>query len=206
MIAQLFFKIKVYFNYRLKAVNAHGLHSPFLFDFYNEVIAAKKEFYFFKQFRIVLSAYTKFISEPDALFLYRWVTFYKPNSVFVASENFPASLALAVPSSQKSLSVSSLCHFSNQELNFFEGIGVSLIKGRLAELIYLEEIDAFTKDIILNYKCVIIRKPHQNELKDNIWKELCSLKDISISIDLFQFGILLNDKKISKQHFIVKMR
>ena len=206
MIAQLFFKIKVYFNYRLKAVNAHGLHSPFLFDFYNEVIAAKKEFYFFKQFRGLLSAYTKLISEADALFLYRWVAFYKPNSVFVASENFPASLALAIPSNQKSLSVSSLHQFSNQELNVFEGLGVSLSEGHLTDLIYLEEIDAFTKNIILNYKCVIIRKPHQNELKDNIWKELCSLKDISISIDLFQFGILLFDKKISKQHFVVKMR
>ena len=206
MIAHLFFKIKVYFNYRLKAVNAHGLHSPFLYDFYNEVIAAKKEFYFFKQFRGLLSAYTKFISEVDALFLYRWVAFYKPNSVFVASENFPASLALAVPSNKKSLSVSSLCHFSNQELNIFEGVGISLSEGHHADLIYLEEIDAFTKDIILNYKCVIIKKPHQNELKDVIWKELCSLKDISISIDLFQFGILLVDKKISKQHFVVKMR
>ena len=206
MIAHLFFKIKVYFNYRLKAVNAYGLHSPFLFDFYNEVIAAKKEFYFFKQFRRLLSAYTKFISEADALFLFRWVAFYKPNSVFVASENFPASLALAIPSNQKSLSVSSLHQFSPQELNIFEGVGVSLSEGHLAELIYLEEIDAFTKDIILNYKCVIIRKPHQNELKDNIWMELCSLKDISISIDLFQFGILLFDKKISKQHFVVKMR
>ena len=120
MIAHLFFKIKTYLNYHLRAVNAHGLHSPFLFDFYNEVIAAKKEFYFFKQFRGLLSAYTKLISEADALFLYRWVAFYKPNSVFVASENFPASLALAVPSNQKILSVSSLCHFSNQELNIFE--------------------------------------------------------------------------------------
>ncbi|GIR12775.1 MAG: hypothetical protein CM15mP23_13500 [Cryomorphaceae bacterium] len=206
MIAHLFLKLRSYFNYRLKAVNAHGLHSPFLFDFYNEVIAAKKEFYFFKQFRRLLSAYTKFISEADALFLFRWVAFYKPNSVFVASENFPASLALAIPSNQKSLSVSSLHQFSTQELNIFEGVGVSLSEGHLAELIYLEEIDAFTKDIILNYKCVIIRKPHQNELKDNIWMELCSLKDISISIDLFQFGILLFDKKISKQHFVVKMR
>ena len=206
MIAHLFFKIKTYLNYHLRAVNAHGLHSPFLFDFYNEVIAAKKEFYFFKQFRGILSAYTKFISEVDAVFLYRWVAFYKPNSVFVASENFPASLALAVPSNQKSLSVSSLCHFSNQELNVFEGVGVSLSEGHHADLIYLEEIDASTKDIILNYKCVIIRKPHQNELKDRIWKELCFLKDISISIDLFQFGILLVDKKISKQHFVVKMR
>ena len=206
MIAHFFFKIKTYLNYHLRAVNAHGLHSPFLFDFYNEVIAAKKEFYFFNQFRGILSVYTKFISEVDALFLYRWVAFYKPNSVFVASENFPASLALAVPSNQKILSVSSLCHFSNQELNIFEGLGVSLSEDYHADLIYLEEIDASSKDIILNYKCVIIKKPHQIELKDNIWKDLCSLKDISISIDLFQFGILLVDKKISKQHFTVKMR
>ena len=205
MIAHLFFKIKIYLNYHLRAVNAHSLHSPFLFDFYNEVIVGKKEFYFFKQFRRILSAYTKFISEVDALFLYRWVAFYKPNSVFVASENFPASLALAVPSNQKILSVSSLCYFSNQELNIFEGLGVSLSKDYHADLIYLEEIDASTKDIILNYRCVIIKKPHQNEPKNDIWKELCSLKDISISIDLFQFGILLVDKKISKQHFVVKM-
>ena len=46
MIAHFFFKIKTYLNYHLRAVNAHGLHSPFLFDFYNEVIAVKKEIYF----------------------------------------------------------------------------------------------------------------------------------------------------------------
>ena len=89
--------------------------------------------------------------------------------------------------SSVSLSVSSVCHFSNQELNIFEGVGISLSEGHHADLIYLEEIDAFTKDIILNYKCVIIKKPHQNELKDRIWKELCSLKDISISIIIFAF-------------------
>lgn len=205
MIAHLFFQIKTYLNYHLRAVNAHSLHSPFLFDFYNEVIAAKKEFYFFKQFRGILSAYAKFISEVDALFLYRWVAFYKPNSVYVASENFPASLALAVPSNQKSLSVPSLSHFSNKELNIFEVQGVLLSEGHYADLIYLEEIDAFTKDVILNYTCVVIKNPHQNRLKDGIWKELCSLKEVSVSIDLFQFGILLVDKKMSKQHFIVKM-
>ena len=63
--------------------------------------------------------------------------------------------------------------FSNQELNIFEGLGVSLSEDYHADLIYLEEIDASTKDIILNYKCVIIKKPHQNEPKNDIWKELC---------------------------------
>ena len=96
MIAHLFFKIKTYLNYHSRAVNAHGLHSPFLFEFYNEVILAKKEFYFFKQFRILLSEYPMFISEVDALFLYRWVAFYKPHSVFVAPLNFPVSLHIIV--------------------------------------------------------------------------------------------------------------
>ena len=205
MIAHLFFKIKAFLNYRLKAVNAHGLHSPFLFDFYNEVISPKKEFYFFKRLRKLLPVYNKFISENNALFLYRWVVFYKPKSVFVAPVNFPASVALAVPSGQKTLLVSSILDFTNEELEVFESEGVSVREDHGADIIYLEEIDTFSKDVILNYKCVIIQKPHQNEAKDIIWKEMCSLKDISISIDLFQFGILLIDKNQAKQHFIVKM-
>lgn len=30
--------IQSYFKYRLRSVNAHGLHSPFVFQFYNEVV------------------------------------------------------------------------------------------------------------------------------------------------------------------------
>ena len=90
MIAHFFFKIKTYLNYHLRAVNDHGLHSPFLFDFYNEVIAAKKSFIFLSNSGNTFCIHEVYF-EADALFLYRWVAFYKPNSVFVASENFPAS-------------------------------------------------------------------------------------------------------------------
>ena len=34
--------IKAYFQYRKKRVNAHGLHSPFAFEFYNEIIKKRK--------------------------------------------------------------------------------------------------------------------------------------------------------------------
>ena len=37
-----------YFSYRLKAKNEHSLHSPFLFDFYTEVIKLKKQYYAFE--------------------------------------------------------------------------------------------------------------------------------------------------------------
>jgi len=205
MIAHLFYTIKTYLNYRIKAVNAHGLHSPFLFDFYNEVISPKKEFYFFKRFRKLLPAYAKFISENNALFLYRWGVFYKPKSVFVVPLNFPAALALSVSSSEKNLSGSSIHDFSSQELSVLESEGISVREDHRSDLIYVDEIDTFSKDIISNYKCIIIQNPHYNKAKDVFWKELCSLKEISISIDLFQFGILLIDKNKPKQHFIIKM-
>jgi len=33
-----YFRLKTWMSYRIKAKNAHGIHSPFLFDFYNKVI------------------------------------------------------------------------------------------------------------------------------------------------------------------------
>ncbi|MFT4877448.1 MAG: hypothetical protein ACI8XY_000405, partial [bacterium] len=66
---EIVFRIVAYLSYKYKAVNAHGLHSPFLFDFYNEVISPQKEFYFFRRFREILSQYKKCISTENALFL-----------------------------------------------------------------------------------------------------------------------------------------
>lgn len=37
----IFFRISEYLHYRWKAKNAHGVHSPFVFSFYNEVLRRK---------------------------------------------------------------------------------------------------------------------------------------------------------------------
>jgi len=42
-------------------------------------------------------------------------------------------------------------------------------------------------------------------VKQTIWNKFCLSKEVSISIDLFRFGILLFDKNQAKQHFIVHM-
>ena len=205
MLAHLLFKIRVYISYCLNALDAHGLHSPFLFDFYNDVIIAKKEFYFFKNFRALISKSSKRTPEANALFLYRWTVFYRPNSVFVPNGNFTASLALSVPSANKLLSVSSIQCFSEYEMHIFNELGVSITEANDADLIYLDDIGLHTLEEISKYNCVIISKPHENKEKDAIWTDLCALKPVSISIDLFQFGILLLHKKQDKQHFVVKM-
>ncbi len=204
MIQKLFFRIISYINYRCKAVNAHGLHSPFLFDFYNEVIDAKKEYYYFKRFRAVLPQYKQFISEGNALFLYRWASFYKPDSVMVKEPNLPVVLALSIPSSHKSISVDSLDNYSEEEKKILSSEGILIQENIPAEMIYCMELNEQSKALFCDYRCVIIQKPHQNKVKEEFWNKLCTSKEVSISIDLFQFGILLFDKNQAKQHFVVK--
>lgn len=206
MLAHLLFQIRVYITYHWKAKNAHGLHSPFLFDLYNEVISSQKEYYFFKQFRELISPYSALISERNAVFLYRWAAFYQPHSVCIPSASFPVSLALSVPSCQKELSVLSLQLFSEYERGIFKQLDISVLENQKTDLIYLDEIDAHTAAEISDYKCVIIYKPHDDKDKDCVWRDLCRLNMVSISIDLFQFGILLLNKNQAKQHFVVKMR
>lgn len=201
----LLFKISSYIKYRWKAVNAHGLHSPFLFDFYNEVIAPKKEFYFFKRFRAILNSKSSLISEKNLLFLYRWIAFYKPKTVGLLFADFTVALALSEPCVDKRLSVHSKADYSEVELNIFNELGIVLSEGHDAELIYLNEIDVETIDVVSRSQCVIIQKPHHSKEKEQIWNNLCSSNEVSISIDLFQFGILLTARNQAKQHFIVKM-
>tara|TARA_B110000438_G_scaffold298580_1_gene347077 strand:+ start:23 stop:643 length:621 start_codon:yes stop_codon:yes gene_type:complete len=205
MIQKVLFNIKSYLSYRWSAVNAHGLHSPFLFDFYNEVISAQKEFYFFKRFRAILPAYSKGISERDALFLYRWAAFYKTDSVLLQEPNFPVALALSIPSSLKSLSVNSLDDYSDKEQNVLSSEGVLIQECIATTMFYCQTLTEQLISSFQDYECVIMQNPHQNKVKEEFWNKLCASKEVSISIDLFQFGILLFDKNQAKQHFVVKM-
>ncbi len=205
MVADFLFQIKTYLIYRYKSVNAHGLHSPFLFDFYNEVISPQKEFYFFKRFRPLLTKYKKSISTENALFLFRWAAFYKPNSVCLRNANFPVALALAIPSKTKDLSVEKLRDYSETELSILSSLGILVQENLHSDLCYYDKIDAEIFNELHNSKCLIISKPHASKSKHNLWVTLCDSKSVSISIDLYQFGILLIDKNQAKQHFVVKL-
>lgn len=199
------FKIKSYVTYRRRAVNAHGLHSPFLFDFYNEVIHSKKEFYFFKDFRRLLLNYKKQLSQEDALFLFRWSAFYKPNSVRLQEFHLPTALALTIPSKLKQLSVSKPFNFSVSEKEILAREGLTLVTNAKADLLYGSAIDEESLASFLSYNCVVLKNPHESIAKQTIWNKFCLSKEVTISIDLFRFGILLFDKNQAKQHFIVRM-
>lgn len=197
------FKFKAYIKYRFKARNAHGLHSPFLFDFYNEVIAANKEFYLFKRLRALAKAQKDASSLEGLFFLFRWVAFYKPSKVKLQTNNFLSTIALASPSMNKI--VCNKPGYEKAELMVLDDLGISFEDETESPLIYLDDVMSFAIASVRDYSCLIIKCPHENERVEKKWKELLKLKDVTISIDVFHFGILLVDKNQAKQHFVVRM-
>ena len=201
----LFFKITSFFRHWYYSCGAHDFHSPFIFDFFNEVILAKKEFYAFPLFEDILLHKKYFISLDRVFFLYRLTHFFRPRTVYVDSPNFPVSLALSLPSLSRELQFPSEIYFSNYERGLFESNNVKWSEGTRADLGYFSCIDHSLKVKLALFTCILIESPHQNRSKEIIWNDLCEDPRVSISIDLFKFGILLMNRNQAKEHFVVKM-
>lgn len=196
-------QFKAYINYLSKAKNEHGLHSPFLFDFYNEVISSKKEFYLFDRLKALVKSHYSTLSQKELFFLFRWVAFYKPEKVKLQRNNFLTAIVLGYPCLTKT--VCNHAHFSNAELLVLSDLGLSFEVEGLATLLYVDDLENFDEVGTTNYSCLIIKSPHENERIEKKWKQLLKLKDVTISIDVFHFGILLVDRNQAKQHFVVRM-
>lgn len=201
----ILFRIKSYINYLFKATNAHGLHSPFMFDFYNEVIGAKKEFYLFKRLRILYHTTQSRYTLQQLFFLFRWVNFYKIKSVEIEHHEFLAVLTLGFPSLSKVVHITGgQTAFSKEQYSILSELGMVFQPISNADFLLIDKLDQLKERQIKDYKCIIISNPYRNKEKAKLWLRLTKLKDVTISIDVFQFGILLVDKNQAKQHFVVK--
>lgn len=201
----ILFRIKSYINYLFKSKNAHGLHSPFMFDFYNEVIGAKKEFYLFKRLRVLFQTTPTRYSLKQLFFLFRWVNFYKVKSVEIQHQDFLAILTLSFPSLSKAVHISGLhTAFSKEQYSILSELGIIFQPISNPDFLLIDKLDQLKERQIKDYKCIIISNPYRNKEKAKLWLRLTKLKDVTISIDVFQFGILLVHKNQAKQHFVVK--
>lgn len=201
----LFFKITSFFRYWYYSCGAHDFHSPFIFDFFNEVILTKKEYNDFPLFRDILQHKKYFVSLDRVFFLYRLAHFFRPKTVYVDSPNFPVSLALILPSLRRELQFSSEIYFSNYERRLFESNNVKWKMGISGDLGYFSFINRSLKVKLALFTCILIESPHQNKSKELIWNDLCKDPMVSVSIDLFKFGILLMNRNQAKEHFVIKM-
>jgi predicted O-methyltransferase YrrM len=69
-----------------------------------------------------------------------------------------------------------------------------------ATLLYFNMLHKRIRDNSL----IIFDDIHWSMDMEKAWSEICSRPEVTVSIDLFQFGLVFFSKRLSKQHFILK--
>lgn len=253
-------RVASYFNYLAKATNAHGLHSPFLFKLYKEVIktAPRVPFDDIESLRKKLQADktqieflelgaginpvggTKSISsiarrssqrKKYCQLIANLVKHFKSNQILELGTSLGITtcyLAKANPSSRIVSMEGNLkvLERARKNLDSLEIHNVELIHGNFDDSLKTT-VESFEKlDLVyfdgnhqktptLNYFNICLDKKHPDSIfifddihwsreMEEAWNTIKDHPDVTVTIDLFQFGIVFFREGQAKEHFVVR--
>ncbi len=188
-----YFQIIEKLKFLFYAKNAHGLHSPFVFEFYNEVkLKAKK---------INHSAGKLFdFNKRQTQIIVAIIHYLKIENAFVLDKNRYSiqQLFLNVLEANKIYTSDNLVVLPKEEIKF------DLIYISKSLLIKEDNLLAKLRPFISERSAVIIPHIHASKNSLDRWKSLIKNDSVRVSLDLFFIGILLFRKESTKQNFLLR--
>jgi predicted O-methyltransferase YrrM len=252
-----------YINYKLTAYTEHDLHSPFLYNFYMELLKNEHPFGDFESlnkirkelksnFTVIevtdfgagskkLHSNKRLVNQiarhgiaqqKQAEFLYRLLNKFKPQTIIELGTSIGLTslyLSKALPKSTVytvegcpnlfrfstnvfKTNLASNIHAING--NFNDELPKLLSKIDSIDLLYIDGNHAY--EPTMNYfKTALDKKTatsififddiYWSEGMQKAWKEICAHKEVTLSLDLFYFGIVFFRKENkAKEHFVLK--
>lgn len=254
-----------YINYRLTSYTEHDLHSPFLYNFYMELIKNKHPFNDFEELNILrkqlhLNATTIEITDfgagskklksnkrqikqiakhgiaqkKQAEFLYRLINKFSPKTIVELGTSVGLTSLYLSKASPKSIIYTiegcpSLFKFSKELFKTSTGSVSNIVstKGNFniefpkllskidsLDFLYIDGNHAYEPTI--NYFKLALERKNKNSIfvfddiywsegMQKAWKEICAHKEVTLSLDLFYFGIVFfRTENKEKEHFVLK--
>lgn len=253
-----------YINYRLTAYTEHDLHSPFMYNFYMELIKNNHPFNDFEELNSIrkqLQNNTSIIEITDfgagskklhsnkrtinqiakygiaqkkqAEFLYRLLNKFAPNTVIELGTSIGLTSLYLSKANTKSTVYSiegcpNLHQFSNNLFKEQEMKNIQSINGNFnvefpkllsqintIDFLYIDGNHAYEPTI--NYFKLALDKKNATSIfvfddiywsdgMQQAWKEICKHPDVTLSLDLFYFGIVFfRTENKNKEHFVIKL-
>ena len=250
-----------YFKYQRKAKDEHSLHSPFMFDFYVQVIKPDKHYYVFddieeiraglltnkakitvtdfgagskavkgKERQISAIAKHSLSRAKTSRLLFKIIEYFNPKVIFELGTCFGINtlyLTLAYKDSQV-LTFEGCPNLSMQAKNFFEKLKVTpkIIQGNLdislykilnsipiIDFIFFDANHKFKPTIKYFEACLpkasqdavfVFDDIHWSPSMTRAWNVIKNRPEVTLSVDLFQVGIVFFRKVQPKQHFVLK--
>jgi predicted O-methyltransferase YrrM len=252
-----------YINYRLTSYTEHDLHSPFLYDFYMELIKNEHPFGDFEELnalRTQLELDNTIITITDfgagskklnstsrkikhiakhgiaqkkqAEFLYRLLNKFKPKTIVelgtsVGLTSLYLSKALPKSSIYTIEGCPNLFNFSNELFKKERATNINSVNGNFntefpkllskidsLDFLYIDGNHAYEPTMAYFNLALAKKNRHSIFVFDDIywsdgmqkaWKEICANKEVTLSLDLFYFGIVFfKTENKEKEHFVLK--
>ncbi len=252
-----------YLGFLIHSYNSHGIHSPFVFSLYNEVLNVKKEYYCFEEIEKLRTSYlnnkqliemldygagsvlgksnkrkisdianTSLQSVKHATLLFRLVEYFKPQNIIELGTSFGittcymagVSKQIKVITIEGNPAIAKIAQMGFNKLNLDN---IKLICGSFEN--HFEEVlkETGTVDFILfdgnhRYEPTIryfkqalkYKNQHSVFIFDDIywslemkkaWQEIIQSPQVTVSIDLFDMGIVFFKQGQHKQHFKLRI-
>jgi predicted O-methyltransferase YrrM len=252
-----------YISFIGQSNNSHGIHSPFVFNLYNEVLNVKKEYYFFGPIESLRASYlnnhtminmvdlgagsslgaatqrklskiavTSLQSPKNAALLFRLVDYFQPKNIIELGTSLGITTCYLAKAKRNSPIVSiegnpSLAELAQQGFKKM-GIANINIKTGSFEKHFLNTLQAFQQaDFILfdgnhrlkptlQYFEEALPFSHENsvfvfddiywsEEMKSAWQTIKNHPEVTITIDLFEMGLVFFRKGQTKQHFKLRV-
>ena len=172
----------LYIKFLLKSSNAHGIHSPFVYNLIT--LCLRKKYKKDIKFKKYVNGFPKFLNLKSIQILNDLILYLKTENYYCITEEKHSFLLL--PSLEKLQKK----HPEN------------------SDLIYVSENNQNIKlllDLISNLKqngLLIIENPYSNKV---LWEEVKNKLDTQIVVDTFYYGLIFNRKQQAKENFKIRI-
>ena len=160
-----------------------GVHSPFVFDFINNVLNEKNPYYTYPQIDALNYKY-KQINR----LLFRMVSYYKCKNILIIGENDDFQKVIRLINNNIMIEQGSEVKFANSDFIY------------IAEK-ELKKIDDFYKNNFSKDLIIICQGIYNNHKNKILWNKLLQNNFPQILIDIFEIGIIFVRKDLKQQFF-----
>jgi len=177
------------------------VHSPSAFYLIRAVINEKDAYYAYSDLKKKRAG--KMVSEKVDKLLFRLSNYTQPHSIVQIGEDYPLSLEYLSEGCKKAF-----CKLFDGTESPDEAFKLAL-NGKSLDLLHLTLVPSYQQwfkaalDYVTERSLIVVEDIHKSQEYYTWWKTLQQMKEVGITYDLYEVGLVFFDKSKIKQHYKV---